>query len=256
VTAAARPPRDGLSIGAVLAQLRPDFPDVTISKIRFLESEGLISPARTESGYRQFTAADVERLRFVLAAQRDHYLPLKVIRAQLAAVDDGGGPTRPVARLLAAVDGLPTPADFERADLDPVESADSDSGADTRGYTRLTRDELVVEAGIDMALLAALEQYGLLRADTDGFFDPDAVVVAATARSMTDFGIEPRHLRAFRASADREVGLLAQIVAPLHRNRDPATRARAEEMGRELAALSVTLHTLLVKAGLRATTGA
>ena len=98
MTAAARPPRDGLSIGAVLAQLRPDFPDVTISKIRFLESEGLISPARTESGYRQFAAVDVERLRFVLAAQRDHYLPLKVIREQLAAADDAaGGVARDVA---------------------------------------------------------------------------------------------------------------------------------------------------------------
>ena len=245
MTAAARPPRDGLSIGAVLTQLRPDFPDVTISKIRFLESEGLISPARTESGYRQFTAGDVERLRFVLAAQRDHYLPLKVIRAQLAAADGttphpGAQPRPP--RPLVAVHDLPTPETF-------------DTSADTGVDTRWTREDLGAEAGVDAALLAELEQYGLVRPDADGCYGQDAVIVAATARSMTDFGIEPRHLRAFRASADREVGLLAQIVAPLHKNRDPATRARAEEMGRELAALSVTLHTLLVKAGLRATTG-
>jgi DNA-binding transcriptional MerR regulator len=236
-----------LSIGAVLTQLRPDFPDVTISKIRFLESEGLISPARTESGYRQFTEADVQRLRFVLAAQRDHYLPLKVIREQLAAADGGLPPARP----LVAVHDLPAPAAAHPAVFDPAVFTTSDAGADTR----LSRDELVADAGVDHELLTELEQYGLVRADAAGSYDLDAVVVAATARAMTDFGIEPRHLRAFRASADREVGLLAQIVAPLHRNRDPATRARAEEMGRELAALSVTLHTLLVKAGLRATAG-
>jgi DNA-binding transcriptional MerR regulator len=223
-----------LSIGAVLGQLRPEFPDVTISKIRFLEAEGLVRPARTESGYRQFTAADVERLRFVLAAQRDHYLPLKVIREQLDAAD--GVPARP--RALVAVPGLPTPDDF-------------DDGA--APAARLTRAQLVAETGADADLVDELEQYGLIHPDQAGCYDSDAALVTATARAMTDFGIEPRHLRAFRASADREVGLLAQIVAPLHKHRDPATRARAERTSRELAALSVTLHTLLVKAGLRAT---
>jgi DNA-binding transcriptional MerR regulator len=254
VTAAARPPRDGLSIGAVLTQLRPDFPDVTISKIRFLESEGLISPARTESGYRQFTAGDVERLRFVLAAQRDHYLPLKVIREQLAAADGGlPHPVSAAGRPLVAVHDLPAPAVAHPAVLDPAVFGSTPSG--TGADTRLSRDELAAEAGVDHELLTELEQYGLLRADPAGRYDLDDVAVAATARAMADFGIEPRHLRAFRASADREVGLLAQIVAPLHRNRDPATRAHGEEMGRELAALSVTLHTLLVKAGLRAAAG-
>lgn len=236
MTAAARPPRDGLSIGAVLTQLRPDFPDVTISKIRFLEAEGLVRPARRESGYRQFTAADVERLRFVLAAQRDHYLPLKVIREQLAAAD--AVPARP--RPLVAVPGLPTADDF-------------DTSADT--HVRLTRAELVADTGADADLVAELEQYGLIHADQNGRYDPDAARVTSTALAMADFGIEPRHLRAFRASADREVGLLEQIVAPFYRNRDPATRERAEQMSRELAALSVTLHTLLVKAGLRAAAG-
>lgn len=242
MTAAAQPQRDGLSIGAVLAQLRPDFPDVTISKIRFLESEGLVRPGRTESGYRQFTPADVERLRFVLAAQRDHYLPLKVIKEQLDAADgghrpaDGAGPRPP--RALVAVDGAPAPEDF--ADV---------------GGAPVSRDELLAEAGIDAALLAELEQYGLIKPAPSGYFDRDAVAVARTVRALTDFGIEPRHLRAFRASADREVGLLQQIVAPLHRHRDPSARARADEVGRELAALSVALHTLLVKAGLRAALG-
>lgn len=246
---AARPPRDVLSIGAVLAQLRPDFPDITISKIRFLEAEGLISPARTESGYRQFSAADVARLRFVLSAQRDRYLPLKVIREQLAAAELSSiAPSRP----LAAVPPPPettvsTPASHILAALR--------SGPHTDESQPLTRAELAAAADIDAVLLAELEQYGLLAADEDGRYAPDSVVVAATVRSLTEFGIEPRHLRAFRAAADREVGLLAQIVAPLQRNRDPATRARADQMSQELVALAATLHAVLVKAGLRASAG-
>lgn len=245
MTAAGRPQRDGLSIGAVLAQLRPEFPDVTISKIRFLESEGLVCPGRTPSGYRQFATADVERLKFVLAAQRDHYLPLKVIKEQLDAVDDGrwqGAPLAPrLAKNLAALDGAghaPKAADFQ-------------AGPEIR----MTKEEFLREVGIDNATLVELEQYGLVKPGAAGFYNPDAVVVARTVKTMTEFGIEPRHLRAFRASADREVGLLEQIVTPLQRQHDPDARARADEVVRELAALSVTLHTLLVKAGLRAVTG-
>lgn len=229
-----------MSIGAVLARLRPDFPDVTISKIRFLESEGLVSPGRTESGYRQFTDADLARLRYILAAQRDHYLPLKVIKEQLDAAGDGAVPEldRPGVpkppRPLVSVGAPPSAEDFA-----------ADSG------NRCTLEQLLEGAGIDRAMLGELEQYGLVRRGAAGFFDEEAVIVARTARQMTEYGIEPRHLRAFRASADREVGLLEQIVAPLHRQRDPESRARAEEVVRELAALSVSLHTLLVKAGIR-----
>ncbi|MGH3621778.1 MAG: transcriptional regulator FtsR [Sciscionella sp.] len=241
MTAAGRPARGGLSIGAVLAQLRPEFPDVTISKIRFLEAEGLVSPARTASGYRQFEPVDVQRLRFVLAAQRDHYLPLKVIREQLDAAAEGRpapgvGPRPP--RGLVAVDGLPTAEDFAAAKS-----------------SRLTREQLCAEAEVDEPKLVELEQYGLVRAGAAGFFDEDAVLIARTVRMMTEFGIEPRHLRAFRASADREVGLLEQIVTPAYRQRSPGASARADEIVRELAALSVRLHTLLVKTGLRNVTG-
>ncbi|WP_031470633.1 MerR family transcriptional regulator [Sciscionella sediminilitoris] len=226
-----------MSIGAVLAQLRAEFPDVTISKIRFLESEGLVSPGRTQSGYRQFTAADVARLRYVLAAQRDHYLPLKVIKEQLDAADEGTVPDLGVPRpprQLVSVGAPPSAEDF---------------AADTGN--RLTQEQLLEQAGIDKPMLAELEQYGLIRAGAAGFFDEEAVIVARTVRKMTEYGIEPRHLRAFRASADREVGLLEQIVTPLYRQRDPDSRARADEVVRELAALSVSLHTLLVKAGIR-----
>lgn len=247
MTAAGRPQRDGLSIGAVLAQLRGDFPDVTISKIRFLESEGLVQPGRTPSGYRQFAAADVERLRFVLSAQRDHYLPLKVIKEQLDAADRGAdgheaAATRLPRKLVSLSsrngDGLPGAEDFAPG-----------------REVRLTQEELLAEAGIDGRTLAELERYGLVRPGPAGFYDPDSVLVARTVRAMTEFGIEPRHLRAFRASADREVGLLEQIVTPVYRHSGADAKARADEMVRELAALSVTLHTLLVKAGIRGVTG-
>ncbi|KFZ81224.1 MerR family transcriptional regulator [Amycolatopsis sp. MJM2582] len=231
----------------MLAQLRGDFPDVTISKIRFLEAEGLVQPGRTPSGYRQFAPADVERLRFVLSAQRDHYLPLKVIKEQLDAADRGAAPEAAMPRLprkLVSLDapgengGLPSPGDFE-----------------TEREIRLTEEDLLRQAGIDAATLAELRQYGLVRPGAAGFFDPDAVLVAKTVKAMTEFGIEPRHLRAFRAAADREVGLLEQIVTPVYRHRDEDAQARGDEVVRELAALTVALHTLLVKAGIRAVTG-
>jgi DNA-binding transcriptional MerR regulator len=228
VTAAGQPERDGLSIGAVLERLRPQFPDVTISKIRFLESEGLVQPARTPAGYRQFTAADVERLRFVLAAQRDHYLPLKVIKEQLDAAD------RPRLAAVPLERGLPTAESFAEAP-----------------ELRMTQEELLSSTGIDAGLLTELEQYGLIRPGPAGFYDSESALVARTVRALTGFGIEPRHLRAFRASAEREVGLLEQIVAPMYKQRDPEARGRADEVARELAALSVALHTLLVKAELR-----
>jgi DNA-binding transcriptional MerR regulator len=208
-----------LSIGAVLAQLRTDFPDVTISKIRFLESEGLVRPARTASGYRQFTSADVDRLRYVLTAQRDRYLPLKVIKEQLDAADQG------------ASKALRAP------DLSPA------------GGHRVTREDLLARAGIDVGVLADLEQHGLIRAGAGGFYDHEAVQIASTVRAMAEHGLEARHLRPFRVAADREVGLVEQVVAGAPRQRD------REDVVRELAALSVTLHTLLVKVGLRDVAG-
>lgn len=247
MTAAGRPQNHGLSIGAVLAQLRGDFPDVTISKIRFLESEGLVQPGRTPSGYRQFAAADVERLKFVLSAQRDHYLPLKVIKEQLDAADSG-------AETAASLPKAPrrlVPIDAPAENVGLPEAMDFEPGREQR----LTQEDLLAQAGIDAATLAELRQYGLVRPGPAGFFDPDAVSIARCVKAMTEFGIEPRHLRAFRAAADREVGLLEQIVTPVYRHRDPEAASRADEVVRELAALSVTLHTLLVKAGIRGVTG-
>ncbi len=220
----------------MLGQLRRDFPDVTISKIRFLEAEGLVQPARTASGYRQFTSADVARLRFVLAAQRDHYLPLKVIKEQLEAADRDI--EVPPALRAVPVDGLPTPEAFVDQPI-----------------RRMTQEELLEKSGIDISTLAELEQYGLVRPGAAGLYDSEAAQVATTVKALADYGIEPRHLRGFRAAADREVGLVEQIVAPMYRHHDAETHGRADETVRELAALSVSLHTLLVKAGLRRIAG-
>ena len=235
------PSRAGMSIGEVLGQLRPDFPDITISKIRFLEDEGLVKPERTSSGYRKFSSDDVARLRHVLTAQRDHYLPLRVIKEHLDALDRGLEPPLPgvagprAPRALVAAEGLPG-ADHFRPDASEV---------------RLTRGELLEAAGLAAEQLDQLEQYGLLGPRPGGsHYDGDALVVAKTVSEMTRFGIEARHLRPFKAAADREIGLLEQVVTPLVRQRNPEARARADEVVRELAALSVKLHSTLVRQGL------
>lgn len=233
--------RARMNIGQVLDLLRPDFPGVTIPKIRFLEDKGLIKPERTPAGYRKFADEDVERLRYVLRMQRDHYLPLKVIGEHLDAIDRGLEPppidsvVPTVPKVALSADGMPSPESFSRT---------SD--------VRLSRRELVKIADISEELLTQLEQFGLItpRPGT-GHYDTDALVVAQTARELAGFGFEPRHLRAFKTAADREVGLVEQVVAPLKRGRDAAARGRAEDTVSEIAALSVRLHATLVKTGLR-----
>ncbi|WP_225850598.1 MerR family transcriptional regulator [Streptomyces sp. HPF1205] len=237
-----------LSIGAVLGRLREEFPEVTISKIRFLEAEGLIEPRRTPSGYRKFGAGDVERLAYVLRLQRDHYLPLRVIREHLDALDRGeqvalpgpaesrealGGPQGPAADL----PGLPGLTDF------PVQQGPARE-------TRIGRDELLAATGADGAELDQWESYGLVEAGRDGGYDADAVTIGRLIADLGRFGLEPRHLRAVKAAADREAGLVEQVVAPLRRHRNPQTRTHAETTARELAALSVRLHAAMVHAAL------
>ncbi|MBD8507613.1 MerR family transcriptional regulator [Hoyosella sp. G463] len=235
MTAAGNPHQSaGLSIGAVLDQLRPDFPDVTISKIRFLESEGLISPQRTPSGYRRFGAADCDRLRFILTAQRDHYLPLKVIREQLDAIDRGSTPEGPVVRL---------PRTFASSDGQGLDVGESSS--------RLSRTELLRRTGADEAFLDAIISVGYVKAGTAGYFDADAITLVRTARSMSEFGIDARHLRSFRMAAERQADLLAQIASPVALGREEGARDRAEEMIRELGSLLVTAHAALLKSAAR-----
>ncbi|MDT9592392.1 MerR family transcriptional regulator [Nocardioides zeae] len=228
-----------LNIGQVLDRLRPEFPGLAISKIRYYEDKGLIKPERTPAGYRKFSEGDVERLRYALVMQRDHYLPLKVIGEHLEAMDRGLEPppiegVRPTVPTVAlAADGLPGPEEFAR-----------------RSPMRLTRKELAKVARIDEAFLDTLEQFGLVRASGTGHFDAEDLVIADTARELDAFGIEPRHLRAFRAAADREVGLVEQVVAPVRRSRDAAAEARAADVATQIAALTVRLHATLVKSSL------
>lgn len=223
-----------MSIGTVLALLRDDFPDVTISKIRFLESEGLISPERAPSGYRRFTSADCDRLRFVLTAQRDRYLPLKVIKEQLDAIDGADDSGSGGARLLSSARSSVAPA--------------TDFGA--RGG-RVSREVLIERTAVDAAFVTELQRNGLLTAGPAGFFDEDAVRLVEAAAALASYGVEARHLRAFKVSADREAGLVAQIASPIAKGKGTGARDRAEELVREIAALSVTLHTQLVKAAVR-----
>nr|WP_229674603.1 MerR family transcriptional regulator [Nakamurella endophytica] len=225
-----------MSIGSVLARLKPEFPDISISKIRYLESEGLITPHRTPSGYRQFSSTDVDRLRYVLAAQRDHYLPLRVIKDQLDAIDRGLEPATPSPRLprALAVAGGPAPADLAPA-----------------AEVRMTRAELRSESGLTDADLTELEQYGLLAPRSGGWYDADAAVLATTVAELLAAGLEPRHLRPFRTAAERESALVAQLVSAQARQRDPDARERAGAEATELAAVVLRLHALLVKAALR-----
>ncbi|HZF87549.1 MerR family transcriptional regulator [Streptomyces sp.] len=219
-----------MSIGTVLNVLREEFPEVTISKIRFLESEGLIEPQRTPSGYRKFSAGDVERLGHVLRMQRDHYLPLKVIREYLDAMERG--------------EDVRLPTLGRQRDGEAPEPAEGPTAA------RIGRAQLLAAAGIDERQLAEWEAYGLITALSDGVYDAETVTVATLVAELGRFGIEPRHLRLMKAAADREAGLVDQVVAPLKRHRNPQTRALAEARSKELAGLTVKLHAALVQTAL------
>ncbi|MCW2759111.1 MAG: MerR family regulatory protein [Nocardioidaceae bacterium] len=223
-----------MSIGEALSLLKTEFPDEDIkeSKIRFLESEGLVEPERTPSGYRKYSERDMDRLRFIIRAQKERYLPLRVIREQLDTLDRA--PHAP------GVDG--TPGGLPRADTFAADSGD----------VRISRRELVKTAGITDEILTELESYGLVRSRTGSpHYDGDQVQIARTAGELAAFGIEPRHLRAFRTAADREVGLVEAVVSPIRRSREDGAEGRAAEAINEIAALSVRLHAGLVKVGLR-----
>lgn len=223
-----------LSIGDVLGLLQHDFADVTISKIRFLEAEGLVTPQRTSSGYRKFSPGDVQRLRYVLGLQRDQYLPLRVIKDHLDAIDRGlkpqpdGAPLRP----LMSADSLVRPEDFTTAK--PV---------------KMTAEEVCEATGLDPKALAEVEGFGLV-APQQGFYGADDFTVLQTVSAMLAFGIEPRHLRAFKAAADREIGLVQQVITPLAKSKTADGPQRAVEVAREISALSVALHAALVRSGI------
>lgn len=208
--------RANFGIGEVLAQLRGEFPDVSVSKIRFLESEGLIQPARSPSNYRRFGPADVARLRYILTAQRDEYLPLRVIKDRLAATDG---------------------------------EADEDSPAARAGRRPLSRRELLDAAGIDDSYLTELEDFGLVR-PSGRHYGPEALEAARIIVALGRYGVQARHLRAVRAAVERESSLIEQVVAPTLRQRSPGSRDRAGQTAGEVAALSLQLHAALLSSAL------
>lgn len=232
-----------MSIGEVLTRLRPDFPDVSISKIRFLEAEGLVEPERTPAGYRKFSLADLERLRYILTQQRDRYYPLKVIREHLDAMERGLEPptsANETARAPRAIQAVPDESDA--ASFAPSSQSD----------LKMSTTELLASSGLTRDQLEELTSFGIVSMKPGTrYFDADALAVCQAAAQLAEFGLEPRHIRAFKTAADREVGMIEQIVSPLANARDETAQARADEMVGQLAVLSVRLHAALVKSRLR-----
>ena len=272
----AQPARPYLGIGEVLAKLRGEFPDISVSKIRFLESAGLIAPARAPSGYRKFGVDDVERLRYILTVQRDQYLPLRVIKERLP------GPAEPLPA--PPVPAAPAPASPPTAvaptavspTTGPPSAVSAATGAPTTvapttvapttgrpagpvftgGQVAqdaprpgLTRRELLEAAGITDDQLAELEDFGLVRRDGRRY-GPDALEITRTVLALAAYGVQARHLRGVRVAAERETTLIEQVVAPTLRQRSPLARASAGAVAREIADLSVRLHRALIEAAL------
>lgn len=246
----------GYTIGEVLNQLKEDFEDITISKIRFLESEGLVFPDRTESGYRKFSDDDVNRLRFILTAQRDHYLPLKVIREQLDRLDAGDVAPAPLPEEDPGGAALGQPlrmAEITRA-LDAALSADEHLlDSDPTGIA-LTVDELSDATGLTASEVRSLREYGLIGRNftESGTFGASDLLVARAGRELLHLGLEPRHLRMYLQFVDREVALFEQVVTPLLRQRNPDARRRAAEQLEQLAVLTGRMKRALLGSALRA----
>jgi len=313
--------RSHLSIGEVLNLLQDEFPDVTISKIRFLESQGLLDPERTPSGYRKFYEGDIERLRWILRQQKDNFLPLKVIKDRLAAgeLDDGpmaapaptsAPPRSPVAAAVAATpvvaavaSDVNSHADLASASKSAVAVGEVDrpnrravaepTSGRGRGRPRaevrpastnsvvpaladstdpvpslldngetamsLTRDEMLSVTGLAAKDLVELERFGLLSSRTLGntsYYDDDALVVAKLAAGFMAHGVEARHLRMYKVSAEREAGVFEQLVMPLLKQRNRGARAQATERLDELATLGGRLRAAMLRQALREHLGA
>ena len=216
------------SIGHVLGLLKGEFPDISISKIRFLESEGLISPRRAPSGYRRYTDADIERLRYVLSVQKSHYLPLRVIREHLEAIDRGQAPP-------------PLESPFRSMEQAAADSTVAQPA--TKQPVRLSRAELLEASGLSELALAELERNQIVQTKRgSSHYGRDALTLAVAARRLAEYGIDGRHLRAFKISADREVGLVEQAIAP-HMRRPGGNK----EVTSEVTQLVISFHAALVR---------
>ena len=233
------------SIGQVLDLLKDEFSDISISKIRFLESQGLIDPERNQSGYRKFTEADINRLRWILEQQRDHFLPLKVIKARIDGEDfeeeDGSG---------ESIDGEAAARSSRTGRPNPL-----DTGAVS---VSLTLDELASASGLSRSKIVELEKFGLIEPLDDGalsHYGAEAVIVAKVAAGFLAHGLEPRHLRAYKSAAEREAGLLEQRIMPLVMQRTPKSRKQSQDVLVELINLGSELRLSLLRGALANHTG-
>lgn len=226
---------DLLTIGEVLNQVRSEFDDISISKIRFLEAEGLIVPSRTKSGYRKFSSSDVDKLRYILRMQRDHYLPLKVIKEHIEAIDRGLKP------------------EIEQIDKPKVPSAlvDLNQLGVKKSQLRVTREELITNTSISEQDLKESEDYGLIKVLADKrHYDDIAVKTARVIAALSGFGLEPRHLKFLKSGSDRESSLIKQVASPMSRSKRPDAGEQALEMMREISNLTNQLHFILVSSSL------
>jgi len=256
-----------LSIGEVLALLKEEFPDVTISKIRFLESQGLLDPERTPSGYRKFYDTDVERLRWILRQQREHFLPLKVIKGRLrgggddvddeidavpavtqVAVPSPEPAANPAAPLIA-----PVPVPAVNLSSEPTPSA---TGSLRRAQSGVSMNlaELAAASGLEDDDVRELERYGLLagrKAASSVYYDEEALMVAQLAAGFMKYGVEARHLRMYRTAAEREAGFLEQVVMPMLKQRNPQAQSQAADALSDLTQLGQGLRAAMLRQALR-----
>lgn len=247
--------RPFLSIGEVLAALKPEFADVTVSKIRFLESEGLITPNRTNSGYRTFYPADLERLRTILKMQRESFLPLKVIRERLASLDAGtitpeqATAPAPITIVPAAPEAAVAPSPEVATDEPDIDLAEPAANA------HFTESDLAGATGLDLTQVQALKDFGVIcehRQNGTAYFDGEDVAVGELARDFLKLGIEPRHLKQLRRFAEQEAEMYTTLVGPGIRNRRADARGQAVETLGELAKLSRRLRQAYIRQRMRA----
>ena len=231
--------RDYLSIGEVLDSVRADFPDVSISKIRFLESEGLIAPERTPAGYRKFFEPDVARLRYILSLQRDHFLPLRVIKERLAEADETGSYPEAEAPTRAASKGNGR----ARAAAEPEPAL-------VEVTVQMSRSELRDAAGLTDDQMGELEDFGVIGKRDSDVYDANDLVIARTSGRFFAYGVEPRHLRMYRQFADREAAFFEQIVAPALMRKDPDAPEEAQRSVKELLALSRQMREAALRSSL------
>jgi DNA-binding transcriptional MerR regulator len=244
------------SIGQVLASLKSEFPDISISKIRFLESAGLLAPQRAPSGYRRYSDSDVDRLRYILRVQKTHYLPLKVIREQLEQMDRGVEPPR-LDPLHPQSGGAPANGvrAGQAAPSQPAPAAGTTNGSTAAAANgqarqptkpiRLSRDDLLEASGLTDSALAELESIQVVvpRRGTQ-YYGREALAIAVAARRLAVYGIDSRHLRAFKLAADREIGLVEQAIAPHSRSRGKDGRG---DVAAEVTQLVIGVHAALIR---------